>query len=163
MVMVVMSLTAVMGCAAFAIDIGRVHNEQVKIQDATDIAALAAVNGFPKYNDTLKYAKEYAEKNCEGLTVAIDYTENGDTVTVNTTKTVPYVFAKVFGLENTTLKASATAQKVASAGDSSAPASKCYKETIVDQHRPPETGRSYHVFHFKSDHNGSWDPNNHRG
>ena len=94
LVIFVFALVAIMGFTSLVVDTGRIHNEQIKIQNATDSAALAAVNGFPAFSSTYNYALDYANMNCDGLDIRVDYINGSDTVTVTCSKEISYTFAK---------------------------------------------------------------------
>jgi Putative Flp pilus-assembly TadE/G-like len=135
LVIVAVSMTVVMGIAAFGIDVaswyGRYHHDQV----VADAAALAAANCLANPGAAAGAVNGTAVPTCtsttdtaDAQTVAVDYAAaNGLTITaanvnVNTTSgkvTVqaasnsPSFFAKVFGIKQTTQSASASAGFVA--------------------------------------------------
>ena len=150
LVLVVLAMTVIMGCAAIAIDTGRLHNEQIKVQNATDFAALAAVKGLPTYGSACDYAKKYAEMNCDGLDVQVELIAS-DTVKVTCTKQLTYTFAKAIGYDEDTITASATARK-ASEGGATPPAADCYPTTTARMHQWPETGRQTYAIQVDSRH-----------
>ncbi|MCF0136708.1 MAG: hypothetical protein HUJ69_09880 [Lachnospiraceae bacterium] len=160
MVLVILSLVVLMGCAALAVDTGRVHNEQIKVQNAADMAALAAVTKIPNSRKITETAVEYANMNCDGLDVQVEF--NGtDIVTVTCTKEVSYTFGKVIGFQSTTVTATGKAKKAiinsgGSGGGSDSgsipPCADCYPNTTAKINQTPATGFPYYVIGIQTRH-----------
>jgi Flp pilus assembly protein TadG len=112
----VLFLVVLMGCAALTLDVGMWFREQRQAQATADEAALAGAQALPTNSaNALVLAQQYANANGGGVaagdrTLRSDY-ETNDTVTVKVTRPAPSFFSRVlsFGGVNVSAKASARA------------------------------------------------------
>lgn len=118
------SLVALMGFSAFALDMGSSYSRAAKLQNALDSAALAAVKELPA-SDTgsqawnsaelqaLKFAQlngiEIAESNVSPLYGSGSSEGNIRGIKITKTVTVDYYFAKVLGINSGSVTRSASA------------------------------------------------------
>ena len=116
LILFVLALGVLMGMVAMSIDVGMIFVERRSLQNAADAAALAGVPELPESPSAAEAnALEWAENN--GYT-----SDNGATVTVNTPYQgdpnavevvieveMPFIFARVLGLESTGVGARAVA------------------------------------------------------
>lgn len=110
-VLAAVGMVGICAMAGFAIDVGSWYQAHRKQQAIADASALAAASDLPG-NTALASsdARTYATKN-GGSTSSITFTSTymtNDTVRVEATKTVPSFFLKVLGINQATVKASAT-------------------------------------------------------
>jgi Flp pilus assembly protein TadG len=108
--LVAVGMVGICAMAGFAIDVGSFFQAHRKQQSIADASALAAGSDLP-LNTTLASAdaQEYASKN-GGSTSSIAFSTTymaNDTVTVETSQTVPSTFLKVLGINQATVRASA--------------------------------------------------------
>ena len=112
LVMTALFLTVLLGFSALVIDIGLLYINRLALVNAVDAAALAGVQDLP-YSPTMaiESAKQYATTNGadkNGLSVLV---QNGDhEVKVTASKNVELYLARLFGITNQKVTASATAQ-----------------------------------------------------
>jgi Flp pilus assembly protein TadG len=108
-------ITAILGLAAFSIDVGAWYQTQRSAQAAADAAATAAADDLPS-NPTLAAAdaSTYVNKNISGATTTVvtPYNSDSSKVKVTVTKSAPSFFAKVFGINSVTVTASSAAKAV---------------------------------------------------
>jgi Flp pilus assembly protein TadG len=108
-VLVALGLTVFLGFTSLVTDIGLLLVERGKLVQAVDAAALAGVQELPD-NPTAATTKaaEYAQKNgvsSPTVTISADNKE----ITVESTKQVNLAFAKIWGLNQSNVKAAAKA------------------------------------------------------
>jgi Flp pilus assembly protein TadG len=112
-VLTLVFLTALLGMAAFVLDIGSWYRADRDTQSTADAAALAAAQALP--DDTAQassLASSYASKNGGGLdnvTVSSSIAAN-DTVKVHVGRRAPSFFSKIFGFDGANVGSSATAR-----------------------------------------------------
>jgi hypothetical protein len=114
LVVTVLFAAVLIGAAAMAVDVGSWYREQRQAQTAADAAALSGAQSLPwSPAQALADAQTYATKNGGlgqgAITFRSDFEQN-DTVVVNVTKTAPSFFAKLFGIDSTTVHATAAAR-----------------------------------------------------
>jgi Putative Flp pilus-assembly TadE/G-like len=113
MVLTVLFLTALLGCAALVLDVGSWFREQRSTQAAADAAALAGAQALPESTGTSSaLASEYLAANDGGAGTFSWSTDRlaNDTITVKVKRNAPGVFAKLFGIESVTVGATARAR-----------------------------------------------------
>ena len=154
-IMVAVSLTVLLGVGALVLDVGALYVERRELQNGADAAALAIAEACALADDScddyLDQAAEYADANArDGVSnvddVDLDLDDRAVTVQTSTRSedgdTVEFGFARIFGMDGSTVKASASAgwfvpQKV-----------KAVPLTIsVSEYKP----KSHVVLCFKSD------------
>lgn len=106
MVLLVLSITVLFGCAALAVDLGGDYRTSIKMQNAADLAALAAAKDLPDASSARSKGRAVAMANGapeEGIVVNTPY--NGDTALVEVicTQENAHGFAKVFGSDSAEL------------------------------------------------------------
>ena len=112
----VLFLVVLMGCAALTLDVGMWYREQRQAQATADAAALAGAADLPN-NPTLALNAAHAYANANGggasapgaITLRNDFLTN-DTVAVDVTRTSPSVFASVLSIGQVTVRAKAAAR-----------------------------------------------------
>ena len=114
-VIVALSIVALMMVTALTIDVGSLYEERRHLQTVADAAALAGVQELPENVDgAIEKAIEYASRcgvniNLSDVEVSSRWVEN-DTITVNAINpNAPLYFARVIGLSETQVVASAIA------------------------------------------------------
>ncbi|MEO9025398.1 MAG: pilus assembly protein TadG-related protein [Solirubrobacteraceae bacterium] len=110
MALVAVSIVALLGMAALAIDLSSLYQAQKQAQTAADAGALAATQDLP--SNTTGAANDgttYAQENYRGatVTVATNYAGNANRVKVTVNATAPTFFAKIFGFNSAAISASA--------------------------------------------------------
>ena len=110
-VMVAAMLSVMVGLTALVVDLGLLYATRVKLTNLADAAALAGVQELPRNNGTAyATASEYAQLNGKtGDRVDIRVL-NGTTVAVKATRTVPLMFAGIFGLATCDVSGAAAAR-----------------------------------------------------
>lgn len=112
MVLFALMLTALMGCGALVIDIGRVSLEKSKLQNAIDASALAAVQDLPDTTKATATANEYIQLNGYSPSdIIITFSSSNTTINITGAKKVDYTLAKVLGFDSTTVNTIAAAEK----------------------------------------------------
>lgn len=103
-------IVVLLGFTALVIDGGRLYTEKSKLQKALDAAVLAGVQGLRTSEArATEIAKDVSEKN--GFKVEeSELTYTSDSIKALKRITVPMTFAKVIGLNTTTVSASAKAK-----------------------------------------------------
>ncbi len=106
------ALVVMLGCCALSIDYGFSAFQKGGVQHAADAAALAGAQELPDHpNDAESLARSYAIENGEpGDVIEIDIPDDNRAITVTIHRQVPNNFARVFGSEFTSVRATATAQ-----------------------------------------------------
>jgi putative Flp pilus-assembly TadE/G-like protein len=101
-------VAALLGMAALVIDLGTWFRSQRDLQAVADSAALAGAQGLPDGGKASAYANQYTNKNgANGPTVTFP---NADQIKVALQRPAPGFFARVFGVNSVTIRASATAK-----------------------------------------------------
>ncbi len=100
-------VAALLGMAALVIDLGTWFRSQRDLQAVADAAALAGAQGLPDGGQASAYANQYTNKNgANGPTVTFP---SADKIKVSLQRPAPGFFARVFGVNAVTIRASATA------------------------------------------------------
>jgi hypothetical protein len=111
----VLFLLALMGCAALTLDVGMWYREQRQAQATADAAALAGAQDLPADPSlAVSSAQYYADQNGGGvaagdIVLRSDYQDH-DTVGVTVRRTSPSIFASVLSFGPVTVKAKAAAR-----------------------------------------------------
>jgi Putative Flp pilus-assembly TadE/G-like len=114
MVLTLVFLAVLLGVAAAVIDVGAWYKAHRDVQATADAAALAGATALPEsQSQASALALDYANRNGGGVT-ASDVTFSGtlvagDTIAVTARKTVPGMFASLFGLGSVTARRPAKA------------------------------------------------------
>ena len=106
------AMVALMAVIALVFDFANLYLQQMRLQTATDSAALAGASYLPtQTSDAQSTARSYALSN--GVTAAevqsIVVAGDSNSLTVTTSRNVPAYFAQVLGFKRFTVNASATA------------------------------------------------------
>lgn len=111
-IVLALAIVGLLGGIALGTDVTIMYFKWQKLQTAIDAAALAAANSLPESPDGARtVAISYANQNgvlateLDTPSISNDHSE----ITVSATRNVPYYFARVLGLQNQNVKASATA------------------------------------------------------
>lgn len=102
-VLFIIALTTVLSCAALAVDLGSDYVTTQKLQNAADLAALAAAKKLPNSQNAIDTGYEYAMINGApeyGIVVTTPYEGDSCLVEVSCTKENAHGFAKVFGSDS---------------------------------------------------------------
>jgi Flp pilus assembly protein TadG len=146
MLLTVVFLVVLMGCAALTLDVGVWYREQRQAQATADAAALAGAQALPTSPaNAVKWAQDYADANGGGVAAADITLRNGDlqpdTVAVQVTRQAPSFFATVFSFGNVNVHAHAAARAgVPYAVDGAAP-------IVVSKLHPKLAGPGCPCFH----------------
>ncbi|MBI0577632.1 Tad domain-containing protein [Neobacillus cucumis] len=109
LVIVAISMVALLGFAALAIDGGRLYSEKSKLQKAVDAAVLAGAQGLTtNQSRAIENAEDVSQKNGFPLTEA-NLTVTSDSIKAVRQIDVPLTFAKILGMNNAPVSASAKA------------------------------------------------------
>jgi hypothetical protein len=111
-VITVLFLGVLLAFSAAVVDVGSWYRAQRDLQKTVDAAALAGAQGLPDEVEAEDLAAQYADVNGGGLesaTVSTKETEN-DTIKVEGIRPAPGFFAKIFGLDQITVRAEAVAR-----------------------------------------------------
>ncbi len=124
---VVLALVALLGVAAFSIDVGYAYYAKRQLQSATDAAALAGAQDLPTVNVAINTAASYAASNTPDNLSGLDFTYttkctatsvlasgcsaqvNPNALVVTGTAQTDTWFAKVFGIDHFNISARANA------------------------------------------------------
>jgi Flp pilus assembly protein TadG len=125
LVLLVLTLTVLLGFAALTIDIGRAYYSKRALQASADAAALAGAQGLPNSSTATTLAKQYSggsgSKNARSNLQNVDTTvsvkclgsgstcSNPNAITVTQHTQVGSLFAKVLGINSFSVGAKATA------------------------------------------------------
>lgn len=146
MLLTVVFLVVLMGCAALTLDIGVWFREQRQAQATADAAALAGAQLLPTSpTSAVSTTQAYADANGGGvaaadITLRSDFQTN-DTVSVQVTRTAPSFFATVFSFGNVNVHAHAAARAgVPEAVEGAAP-------IVVSKYHPLLSGAGCPCFH----------------
>ena len=110
-VMTAAILVVLVGMTALVVDLGLLYATRVQLTNVADAAALAGVQELPRNSDgAYSSAAEYARLNGKtGDRVDIRVL-SGTTVAVKATRTVPLMFAQIFGLATCDVSGAAAAR-----------------------------------------------------
>jgi hypothetical protein len=114
MVLTLVFVTVLIAMSAAVIDVGAWYRARRQVQATADASALAAATALPESTDQASaLALDYAGRNGAGVSSGdITFSSTvvaGDTVQVTARKTVPGLFASLFGLGSVTARAHAKA------------------------------------------------------
>lgn len=110
MVLMAAIMTVLIGFCALVVDIGTVVIERQRFQNALDAAALAGAFELPDMGEARAYALQYIDRNgFDASDVQILFTENNTVIELKGSKTIKYMFAKVLGLDEITVRPAASA------------------------------------------------------
>ncbi len=99
------------GCA-FVVDMGILYVNYGKLQNAIDATVLAAAQELPDTISATNIANEYIELNgFSSADINVSFSDENNTINITGSKTINYLFARVFGLNSKTLSVSASAVK----------------------------------------------------
>lgn len=117
-VLTALAFTAMVGCAALAVDAGYLYLTRARLATIADAAALAGVQELPVNTDAaVAAAAEYAQLNGRETDTVIPAVSDSDTtLTVNARRTVDLFFARIFGLNSAEVSAAATARVIPLSG-----------------------------------------------
>jgi Flp pilus assembly protein TadG len=110
MIIYAFMFVGMLSMAAVAVDTGTVALEREKLQKAVDAAALAAAQCLPNTSAALDAADKYVELN--GFTrndITVTFTNSNKNVSISAAKQVNYTFARILGIDSTTVNLSAEA------------------------------------------------------
>ena len=117
-VLAALAMTALLGCAALAVDVANLYLNKTQISNMADAAALAGARDLPDSSQlaisTAQYYANQNGKNGDDIQALVNDSNTIVTVTVN--RTVPLFFAKVFKLYNTSVSATAQASNMVVSG-----------------------------------------------
>jgi len=111
----VLFLVVLMGCAALTLDVGMWYREQRQAQATADAAVLAGAQDLPNSTTlAVNSAQTYADANGGGITpggitLRSDFQTN-DTISVDVARQSPSIFASVLGIGSVTVRAKAAAR-----------------------------------------------------
>ena len=114
LVLVAFAIAALCGTAALVVDVGMISVAQGKLQNAADAAALAAAGNLPDVASATSTADQYAVLNgvpAGHTAVTSPYNGNAKQVEVVCTMSVPYAFARIFGVDSKVVTARAVAER----------------------------------------------------
>ncbi len=108
-ILVALGLTTLIGLGALVTDVGMLYAQKAKLQNAVDAAALAGVQELPK-NPTRaqQVAQDYATRNSVS-DITIDFEAQNSKIMVNAKKKVPTYLARIWGITEGNLSATARA------------------------------------------------------
>lgn len=113
LILVALAMVVMMGIVSLVVDVGRITVTRRQLQNSVDAAVHAGSQALPDDPAAARTtARSWGEKNSivGGDTLNIDVSRTNaanDTVTAAASRTVPYTFARVLGLESTTVSARA--------------------------------------------------------
>jgi Flp pilus assembly protein TadG len=110
-IMLCISITALLGFAAYVVDIGVVYAEKTKLSNALDSAALAATLELTKGDDKAKaVANDYLQKNgVDPRDTVSAISSDHKTIEIRGTRNVNHLFAQVLGIKSSSVKANTKA------------------------------------------------------
>lgn len=111
LVLVALALVALLGCTALVTDVGLLYSHRARLVNAADAAALAGVQELPERPQTARVvAEDYAEANgIKPDQLELEVADDCRSLTVNVSRTVQLLFARVLGISSQDVKAAATA------------------------------------------------------
>lgn len=114
-VVLAVSLTVLLGCAALVIDLGADYRAKNQVQNAADFAALAAARELPDAGDAVSKGIDVACENgmeFGNVTVTTPYNGDSSLVEVVCTKENTHAFARVFNSDSAVLTGRAVARMI---------------------------------------------------
>lgn len=109
LVIVALSITVLMGFTALTIDGGRMYSAKSNLQKVLDAAVLAGAQGL-RVNESTAIANALTVASQNGIPIAeTDLTITSSSVKATKEISIPLTFARVLGLESSTIGASAKA------------------------------------------------------
>lgn len=110
-VLMVAALATLMGLSAIVVDVGYLYVNRAQLVSVADSSALAGVQDLPgDAADAVSSANTYAAKNGQaGDHVTASVGANSQSLTVQATRQVKLLFARIFGIPTSQVSASATA------------------------------------------------------
>ncbi len=108
LVLVALLLPVLVGFAAFAIDAAVMYHVQANLQNAADAACLAGAQDLPEHPVQAEVvARDYATANgiISGDTVSVTIPADHRSIKVTINRTMPLIFATIFGLSSTDISA----------------------------------------------------------
>ena len=111
LVFVALILMVLVGMAALVVDGGSWYQADRRLQTAADAAALAGAQHLPtEQTQAHTVALDYAQKNYAGIPApAVDFPDVG-TINVSATAQAPGIFARIFDIDEVTVRAEAQAR-----------------------------------------------------
>lgn len=112
-VLLVLSLTVILGCAALAVDLGGDYRASIRMQKAADLAALAAAMELPDSPAAMSVGQAVAAANgapMEGISVNTPYNGDESLVEVICLQENSHGFARILGSDSATLKGRSVAR-----------------------------------------------------
>jgi len=110
-VLLALSISALLGFAALAMDVGNMYVNKARLSNLADAAALAGAQDLPDEPQLAEdSAKSYAAQN--GLAsdvVGVSVSNNNTVIAVTAARTVPFFFAKIFDKTSANVAARAVA------------------------------------------------------
>ena len=104
-------LVVLVGLTALVVDLGLLYATRVQLTNVADAAALAGVQELPRNSDgAYSSAAEYARLNGKAGDRVDIRVLSGTTVAVKATRTVPLMFAQIFGLATCDVSGAAAAR-----------------------------------------------------
>lgn len=106
-VLIALALTAIMGSAALVVDVGVAMTQRISLSNGLDAAALAGGAELPASpTKAVSTARQYLTANgIDPNSVTITVTEDSRKLTLVGSRTVDTHFAKVLGIDTTTVQA----------------------------------------------------------
>lgn len=104
-------ITGLLGFTAYVADIGMVYAEKIKLSNALDSAALAAVLELPN-NDAkaVAVAQDYLQKNgVDSSDTSITISDDHKSIKIDGDKNVRHLFAPIMGINSSNVNSKATA------------------------------------------------------
>ena len=116
LVFVALILMVLVGMAALVVDGGSWYQADRRLQTAADAAALAGAQHLPtEQTQARTVALDYAQRNYGGIPApAVDFPDVG-TINVSATAQAPGIFARIFDIDEVTVRAEAQARVFAPA------------------------------------------------
>jgi len=114
LILVALLMVALLSMTALAVDVGLLYSARRQMVNAADAAALAGAQELINGGDAIAVAKQYAilENQADDAQASLGYYNGSpthNTVTVNTEKTVDYLFARALPLNEDSSDVAATA------------------------------------------------------
>jgi hypothetical protein len=111
LVFVAIFMVVLLGITAIVIDGGRLYTEKSMLQKALDATVLAGVQGLrTSKSHAIVIAEDISEKNGFKVSASEITFPSDDSIKATKKVNVPMTFAKVIGINNTTISATATAK-----------------------------------------------------
>lgn len=110
-ILTVIIFAVLLSFAAYVIDVGLLYAERIKLENAIDSAALAAALELPtKPQTATDIANQYLDKNgVNSQDANINIAPNNKSIEITAQKEVSNIFAKIFGIDKSTVKAKSKA------------------------------------------------------